>query len=102
MCFSTLYTLLPVTGSLTDKLARSSRDPHTSDPSLPSPRVTDERHYVDSGDLSLGPYAYMASTYPLSHISALLHLISTASYSSQKYIISFLYIFIDNFHLVSL
>lgn len=89
MCCSTLYTLLPETGSLTDKLARVSRDPHTADPSLPSPRVTDACHYVETGDLNLGPDAYMASTYPLNRLPALLHLISTASYSFQKYILSF-------------
>lgn len=96
MCSTTLYTLLPVTGSLTDKLARISRDPHTSDPFLPSPRVTNEHHCVDSGDLNSGPYAYMGSTFPLNHLSALLHLISTASYSFQKYILSFLYILISS------
>lgn len=96
MCSSTFYTLLPVTESLTDKLARISTNPHTSDPFLPSPRVTDACHYVDSGDLNSGPYAYMASTYPLNHLSALLHLISTASYSFQKYILSFLSIFISS------
>ena len=96
MCSSTRYTLLPETRSLTDKMARIPRDPHTFDPFLPSPRVTDACHYVDTGDLNSGPYAYMASTYPLNHLSALLHLILTASCSFQKYISSFLSIFISS------